>query len=511
MANQAANPTVNQDQLIRDIAIQGITAIYSVPLFTPGAVNLSSTALQNLNSLQPVIDLKDVTALRNLQFEIEPSESTLTTSQLAAASIPDPIPPVKSSPTTESCCFSNFPSYQSKENIQKEGTETGTTSLPHPPKKGDSLSEFPDGPEGYPDNKRFERDEIKENNSFFFKSEYTAELDGAEKIPMEEEAGRTSVQQRPKKGLSISDVPVVSIEDGMEAVEPKILSSSSRNQKTACTLNQQEAPAYQAEAPCSLIFQEAPATPAEAPCSLTIQEARATPAKAPSFLNSEKAPANLAEAPCILDSEKAPANPAEAPQSLTQKEAPSYQAEAPCLHCLITKDSCIRITPADSKEEADSVPFFPPGRPAASLEALKEDRQQAAAFVNSTSAASNQKVVPKFRSPCSQATIFPEFSTHQHSLKRKRLEPVKPASQRITRSTIKKEDFIDQSFSKWFTQVPNKHVSLQLKTILVLKAIKENSSTHQSVWDPGGKLPKRVNQLSLGNKWNGHLTESGAS
>jgi hypothetical protein len=127
---------------------------------------------------------------------------------------------------------------------------------------------------------------------------------------------------------------------------------------------------------------------------------------------------------------------------------------------------------------------------------LKEDRQQAAAFVNSTSAASNQKVVPKFRSPCSQATIFPEFSTHQHSLKRKRLEPVKPASQRITRSTIKKEDFIDQSFSKWFTQVPNKHVSLQLKTILVLKAIKENSSTHQSVWDPGGKLPKSQQTLN---------------
>ena len=301
------------------------------------------------------------------------------------------------------------------------------------------------------------------------------------KIPMEEEAGSTSVQQRPKKGLSISDVPVVSIEDGMEAVEPKILSSSSRNQKTACTLNQQEAPAYQAEAPCSLIIQEAPATPAEAPC--------------------------------FLISEKAPANPAEAPQSLIQQEAPTYQAEAPCtIHCLITKDSCIRITPADSKEEADSVPFFPPGRPAASLEALKEDRQQAAAFVNSTSAASNQKVVPKFRSQCSQATIFPEFSTHQHSLKRKRLEPVKPAPQRITRSPIKEEDFINQSlFSKWLTQVPNKHVSLQLKTILVLKAIKENPSAHQSVWDPGGKLPKRVNKISLGNKWNGRLTESGAS
>jgi hypothetical protein len=106
-----------------------------------------------------VIDSKDVAALRNLQFKIEQSESTLRTSQLAAASIPDPIPPVKSSLTTESCCFSNFPSYQSKDNIQKEGTETGTTSLPHPPKKGDSLSESPDGPEGYPDNKRFEKDD----------------------------------------------------------------------------------------------------------------------------------------------------------------------------------------------------------------------------------------------------------------------------------------------------------------------------------------------------------------
>jgi hypothetical protein len=359
--------------------------------------------------------------------------------------------------------------------------ETGTTSLPHPPKKGDSLSEFPDGPEGYPDNKRFEGDEIEENNSFVLKSEYTAELEGAEKIPMEEEAGSTSVQQRPKKGLSISDVPVVSIEDGMEAVEPKILSSSSRNQKTACTLNQQEAPAYQAEAPCSLIIQEAPATPAEAPC--------------------------------FLISEKAPANPAEAPQSLIQQEAPTYQAEAPCtIHCLITKDSCIRITPADSKEEADSVLFFSPGRPAASLEALKEDPQQDAAFVNSKSAASNQEIIPKFRSPCSQASIFTEFATHQHLLKRKRLEPVIPAPQRITRSPIKEEDFIDQSlFSKWLTQVPNKHVSLQLKTILVLKAIKENPSAHQSVWDPGGKLPKRVNKISLGNKWNGRLTESGAS
>jgi hypothetical protein len=321
------------------------------------------------------------------------------------------------------------------------------------------------------------------------------------KIPMEEEAGSTSVQQRPKKGLSISEVPVVSIEDGMEAVEPKILSSSSSNQKTACTLNQQEAPAFQAEAPCSLIFQEAPAAPAEAPWSLIIQETPSSPIY-------QEASSKLAEAPCILDSEKAQANQAEAPRSLIQQEAQTYQEEAPCtLNCLITKDSCIRITPADSKEEADSVPFFPPGRPAASLEALKEDRQQAAAFVNSTSAASNQKVVPKFRSPCSQATNLPEFTTHQHLL-----EPVKPAPQRITRSLIKEEDFIDQSlFSKWLTQVPNKNVSLQLKTILMLKTIKENSSTHQSVWDPGGKLPKRVSQLSLGNKWNGRLTESGAS
>jgi hypothetical protein len=143
---------------------------------------------------------------------------------------------------------------------------------------------------------------------------------------------------------------------------------------------------------------------------------------------------------------------------------------------------------------------------------LKEDPQQDAAFVNSKSAASNQEIIPKFRSPCSQASIFPEFATHQHLLKRKRLEPVKPAPQRITRSPIKEEDFIDQSlFSKWLTQVPNKHVSLQLKTILVLKAIKENPSAHQSVWDPGGKLPKRVNKISLGNKWNGRLTESGAS
>jgi hypothetical protein len=142
MANQAANPTVNQDQLIRDIAIQKITAIYSVPVFTPGAVNRLPAAFQNLNSLQPVIDLKDVAALRNLQFKIEPSDLNLTTSQFAAAYIPDPIQPVKSSLATESCCVSNFPSYQSKENIQKEGMETGTTSLPHPPKKGDSLSEF---------------------------------------------------------------------------------------------------------------------------------------------------------------------------------------------------------------------------------------------------------------------------------------------------------------------------------------------------------------------------------
>jgi hypothetical protein len=85
---------------------------------------------------------------------------------------------------------------------------------------------------------------------------------------MEEDPGRTSVQQRPKKELSISDVPVVSIENGIEAVEPKILSSSSSNQKTACTLNQQEAPAYRAEASCFLILEEAPATPAEAPCFL---------------------------------------------------------------------------------------------------------------------------------------------------------------------------------------------------------------------------------------------------
>jgi hypothetical protein len=116
--------------------------------FTLGAINLSPAAHQNLDSLQPVIDPKDVAALRKLQFSIKQPESTLTTSQFAAASIPDQISPVKSSLTTESCSFSNIPSCQSKENIQKEGTETGTTSLPHPPKKGDSLSESPEEKNG---------------------------------------------------------------------------------------------------------------------------------------------------------------------------------------------------------------------------------------------------------------------------------------------------------------------------------------------------------------------------
>jgi hypothetical protein len=107
---------------------------------------------------------------------------TLSTSQFAAVSVPNPIPPVVSSLTTESCSFPNTPSYQSKENIQTEEKETGTASLPHPPKKGDSLSDSPDGPDGYPNKKRFERNEIKENNSFVSKLENSAKLDGAEKI-----------------------------------------------------------------------------------------------------------------------------------------------------------------------------------------------------------------------------------------------------------------------------------------------------------------------------------------
>jgi hypothetical protein len=140
-------------------------------------------------------------------------------------------------------------------------------------------------------------------------------------------------------------------------------------------------------------------------------------------------------------------------------------------------------------------------------EASKENPQQAAAFVNSTNVESNQEIIPKFRSPCSQSTILPEFASQQNSMKRKRLKPVKPAPKRLSRSPSIEEHLINQSlFSYSLTQVPNKIVSHLLKNILVLKAIEEDSNTHQSVWDPGGKLPKRVSKLSIGIKWNGQLT-----
>jgi hypothetical protein len=194
-------------QLTRDIISQVIAAIstaYSVP-FAPGDVYLSPAASQT----NPVVEL---------------IPTTLATSQFAAVSVPNPIPPVVSSLTTESCSFPHTPSYQSKENFQTEEKEAGTASLPHPPKKGDPLSDslpLSDGPDGYPDKKRFERNEIKENNSFGYKLENSAKLDGAEKItsstakscysdqnvksaqskevPMEKEPGTASLQQRPKK------------------------------------------------------------------------------------------------------------------------------------------------------------------------------------------------------------------------------------------------------------------------------------------------------------------------
>ncbi|EFX73908.1 hypothetical protein DAPPUDRAFT_252593 [Daphnia pulex] len=362
-------------------------------------------------------------------------------------------------------------------------------------------------------------------------SDQNVKLAQSKEVPMEKEPGTASLQQRPKKGLSISDIPVKSSGnkdkkrfeedelkatnlkfanlDGVDAVESKNLLSSSSNEKTACTLNIQEAPATPAEAPCPLIIQEAPATPAEAPGTLNLQEA----------------PTISAEAPCTLISEKAPANPAEAPHSLSHQETPTYQAEVPdTFNCLKTKDSIIRIPPAGSKEKAiPTFLFFPSGRPAASLETLnsflsqlqqtnfsssgnlssspeiqeasKENPQEAAAFVNSTNVESNQEIIPKFRSPCSQATILPEFNTQQNSMKRKRLEPVKTAPKRISRLQRIEEHLINQSlFSYSLTQ-----------------AIEEDSSTPQSVWDPGGKLPKRVSKLSIGIKWNGQLTESGAS
>jgi hypothetical protein len=140
-------------------------------------------------------------------------------------------------------------------------------------------------------------------------------------------------------------------------------------------------------------------------------------------------------------------------------------------------------------------------------EASKENPQEAAAFVNSTNVESNQEIIPKFRSPCSQAAILPEFSSQQNSIKRKRLEKVKPAPKRLSRSPSIEEHLINQSlFSYSLTQVPNKIVSHLLKNILVFQAIEEDSNTHQSVWDPGGKLPKRVSKLSIGIKWNGQLT-----
>ncbi|EFX65965.1 hypothetical protein DAPPUDRAFT_332673 [Daphnia pulex] len=236
---------------------------------------------------------------------------------------------------------------------------------------------------------------------------------------------------------------------------------------------------------CTLIIQEAPATPAEAPCPLVIQEAPASPAEAPGTLNLQEAPTISAEAPCALISEKAPANPAEAPHSLGHQETPTFQAEVPdTLNCLKTKDSFTRIPPAGSKEKAIyTFLSFPSGRPAASLEILnsfpsqlkqtnfsssgnlspeiqeasKENPQEAAAIVNSTKVESNQEIIPKFRSPCSQAAILPEFANQQNSMKRKRLEPVKPAP------SIE-EHLINQSlFSYSLTQ-----------------AIEEDSSTPQS-------------------------------
>jgi hypothetical protein len=94
-------------------------------------------------------------------------------------------------------------------------------------------------------------------------------------------------------------------------------------------------------------------------------------------------------------------------------------------------------------------------------------------------------------------------------MKRKRLKPVKPAPKRLSRSPSIEEHLINHSlFSYSLTQVPNKIISHLLNNILVLKAmaIEEDSNTHQSVWDPGGKLPKRVSKLSIGIKWNGQLT-----
>ncbi|EFX79361.1 hypothetical protein DAPPUDRAFT_245045 [Daphnia pulex] len=446
LQEQTATQAAIQAQFNRDIISQVIAAIstaYSVPV-APGDVNLSPTASQTKT--------------------VELILKTLTTSQFAAVSVPNPTPPVVSSLTTESCSFPNTSSYQSKENIQTEENETGTASLPHPPKKGDSLSDSPDGPDGYPDKKRFERNEIKENNSFVSKLENSAKLDGAEKItssttkncysdqnvksaqskevPMEKEPGTASLQQRPKKGLSISDIPVKSSGnkdkkrfeedelkatnlkfsnlDGEDAVESKNLLSSSSNKKTACTLN----------------IQEAPATPAEAPCPLIIQEA----------------PTISAEAPCALISEKAPANPAEAPRSLSHQETPTYQAEVPdTLNCLKTKDSIIRIPPAGSKEKAiPTFLFFPSGRPAASLETLNSFLSQL------------------------QQTNFSSSGNLSSS----------PEIQEASKENPQEAAAID---------------------------IEEDSSTPQSVWDPGGKLPKRVSKLSIGIKWNGQLTESGAS
>ncbi|EFX63008.1 hypothetical protein DAPPUDRAFT_269242 [Daphnia pulex] len=410
LQQQSATQAATQAQFNRDIISQVIATIstaYSVPV-APGDVNLSPTASQTKT--------------------VELILKTLTTSQFAAVSVPNPTPPVVSSLTTESCSFPNTSSYQSKENIQTEEKETGTASLPHPLKKGDSLSDSPDGPDGYPDKKR------KLSKTGWSRKNHII--------------NRKKLLQRPKRQIS----PVKRSPDGKgawssqsltttkkrtinlrysDAVESKNLLSSSSNKKTACTLN----------------IQEAPATPAEAPCPLIIQEA----------------PTILAEAPCALISEKAPANPAEAPRSLSHQETPTYQAEVPdTLNCLKTKDSIIRIPPAGSKEKAIlTFLFFPSGRPAASLETLnsflsqlqqtnfsssgnlssspeiqeasKENPQQAAAFVNSTIVASNQEVIPKFRSPCRQSTILPEFASQQNSMKRKRLEPVKTAPKRISR------------------------------------------------------------------------------
>jgi hypothetical protein len=164
------NQAATQAQLNHDIISQVIAAIstaYSVPV-APGDVNLSPTASQ-----EPASQTNPV---------MESILKTLSTSQFAAVLVPNPTPLEVSSLTTASCSFPNTPSYQSKENIQTEEKETGTASLPHPPKKGDSLSDSPDGPDGYPDKKRFERNEIKENNSFVSKLENSAKLDGAEKI-----------------------------------------------------------------------------------------------------------------------------------------------------------------------------------------------------------------------------------------------------------------------------------------------------------------------------------------